>query len=41
MTTPKDTPRGVWGFIADRYKIVLFPLQRRLIDTGGEKNSGA
>lgn len=34
-------PRGIWGFIADRYKIVLFPLQRRLIDTGGEKKSGA
>ena len=41
MTTRKDTPRGIWGFIADRYKIVLFPLQRRLIDTGGEKKSGA
>ena len=34
-------PRGIWGFVADRYKIVLFPLQRRLIDTSGEKKSGA
>ncbi len=34
-------PRGIWGFVADRYKIVLFPLQRRLIDTGREKKSEA
>ncbi len=34
-------PRGIWGFIADRYKIVLLPLQRRLVDLGGDKKSGA
>ena len=34
-------PRGIWGFVADRYKIVLFPLQRRLIDAGAEKKSEA
>jgi branched-chain amino acid transport system permease protein len=25
-------PRGIWGFVAARYNLVLFPLQRRLIE---------
>jgi branched-chain amino acid transport system permease protein len=31
-------PRGIWGYIAARYDLVLFPLQRRLI---ARKPSGA
>lgn len=29
-------PRGLWGFVVERYGIELFPVQRRLrVDTGG------
>jgi branched-chain amino acid transport system permease protein len=31
ITVMLFTPRGLWGFIAERYGLVLFPLRRRLI----------
>ncbi|MGA7451689.1 MAG: branched-chain amino acid ABC transporter permease, partial [Rhodoplanes sp.] len=31
ITVMLFTPRGLWGYIAERYGLVLFPLRRRLI----------
>jgi hypothetical protein len=25
-------PRGLWGYLAERYKLGLFPTQRRLVE---------
>jgi len=37
-------PRGVWGLVADRFGLQIFPLQRRVVpDTGQDviqKTSG-
>jgi ABC-type branched-subunit amino acid transport system permease subunit len=27
------SPRGIWGYFADRYNLVLFPVQRRLSES--------
>jgi hypothetical protein len=26
-------PRGIWGYVSERYGLVLFPIRRRLVMT--------
>jgi hypothetical protein len=31
-------PKGIWGYVAARYNLVLFPLQRRLEKSKEDKS---
>jgi branched-chain amino acid transport system permease protein len=33
-------PKGIWGFLAERYGLVIFPIRRRLIANAPEEESG-
>ena len=33
-------PRGIWGYLAARYDLVLFPIRRRLIPADKETATG-
>jgi branched-chain amino acid transport system permease protein len=29
-------PKGIWGYVAERYGLVLFPIRRRLVVNSGD-----
>jgi branched-chain amino acid transport system permease protein len=31
-------PKGIWGYLSERYGLVIFPIRRRLVANGEERD---